>query len=112
MLQRIHQTFRVQLLRDVLLPRALDDQVLNTLSSMTFVNNTNVINWLACQQGDLVQALYVVALLCFAATPVVARVAAPDNRWLSGWMRLMAARSCLRKTTNPKLPPTMLSWTP
>ena len=72
MLQRIHQTFRVQLLRDVLLPRALDDQVLNTLSSMTFVNNTNVINWLACQQGDLVQALYVVALLCFAPTPVVA----------------------------------------
>lgn len=56
-LHRIHQTYRLQLLRDVLLPRALDDQCLSTITSMTFVNSTNVLSWFSLSM-DLVDALY------------------------------------------------------
>lgn len=71
-LQRIHQTFRVQLLRDVLLPRALDDQALNSLTSLAFVNNTNVMTYMI-READFVDNLCVA---CRAGARASAAVAA------------------------------------
>lgn len=55
---RIHQTFRIQLLRDMLLPRALDDGALNLLTNMTFVNQTNMLSWLL-EDNSFMDNLYV-----------------------------------------------------
>lgn len=42
-INKIHQTFRVQYLKDIVLPRYLDDQTFNTLSTIIFFNNTEIV---------------------------------------------------------------------
>eukprot|EP00127_Corallochytrium_limacisporum_P006298 Clim_evm9s225 gene=Clim_evmTU9s225 len=49
LLAKIHQTFRVQYLKDVVLPRILDEATFSTLNSLIFFNNVDIINQL---QGD------------------------------------------------------------
>lgn len=44
---KIHQTYRIQYLKDVILPRALDDATYATLSSLALFNNVEVITTLA-----------------------------------------------------------------
>lgn len=39
---KIHQTYRIQYIKDVILPRALDDATYTTLSSLALFNNVEV----------------------------------------------------------------------
>lgn len=41
--QRIHQNFRVTFLKDALLRPMMDDAVVSTLNSLTFFNNTEIL---------------------------------------------------------------------
>jgi len=40
---KIHQTYRIQYLKDVILPRSLDDATYATLSSLMLFNNVDVV---------------------------------------------------------------------
>jgi protein phosphatase-4 regulatory subunit 3 len=42
-LGKIHQTYRIQYLKDVILPRSLDDATYGTLSSLMLFNNVDVV---------------------------------------------------------------------
>eukprot|EP01116_Phalansterium_solitarium_P024266 TRINITY_DN8844_c0_g1_i1.p1 TRINITY_DN8844_c0_g1~~TRINITY_DN8844_c0_g1_i1.p1 ORF type:complete len:833 (+),score=278.06 TRINITY_DN8844_c0_g1_i1:150-2648(+) len=44
LLSKIHQTFRLQYLKDVILPRALDDPTFSTFNSLIFFNNIEIVN--------------------------------------------------------------------
>ncbi|GFH11066.1 SMK-1 domain-containing protein [Haematococcus lacustris] len=46
-LAKIHQTYRIQYIKDVILPRALDDATYATLSSLVVFNNMEVVTSLA-----------------------------------------------------------------
>eukprot|EP01104_Vermistella_antarctica_P010667 TRINITY_DN285_c0_g1_i1.p1 TRINITY_DN285_c0_g1~~TRINITY_DN285_c0_g1_i1.p1 ORF type:complete len:1021 (+),score=309.04 TRINITY_DN285_c0_g1_i1:194-3256(+) len=43
-LQRIHQTFRMQYLKDVVLARSLDDPTFGTINSLIFFNNIEIVH--------------------------------------------------------------------
>ncbi|KAJ7545388.1 hypothetical protein O6H91_09G117300 [Diphasiastrum complanatum] len=43
-LSKIHQTYRIGYIKDVILPRALDDQTLSTINSMMLFNNMGVVS--------------------------------------------------------------------
>lgn len=43
-LAKIHQTYRIQYLKDVVLPRCLDDATYATLTSLTLFNNVDVLS--------------------------------------------------------------------
>eukprot|EP01113_Clastostelium_recurvatum_P016168 TRINITY_DN191_c2_g1_i1.p1 TRINITY_DN191_c2_g1~~TRINITY_DN191_c2_g1_i1.p1 ORF type:complete len:839 (+),score=228.39 TRINITY_DN191_c2_g1_i1:694-3210(+) len=43
---KIHQTFRLQYLKDVVLPRVLDDSTFGTLNSLIFFNNVEIVTHL------------------------------------------------------------------
>jgi hypothetical protein len=43
-LSKIHQTYRIGYIKDVILPRALDDQTFGTLNSLMLFNHVEVIS--------------------------------------------------------------------
>eukprot|EP01135_Chromosphaera_perkinsii_P002727 Nk52_evm95s226 gene=Nk52_evmTU95s226 len=45
-LAKIHQTYRVQYIKDVILPRILDDATFSSLNSFVFFNNVEIVNHL------------------------------------------------------------------
>lgn len=57
-LAKVHQTYRIQYLKDVVLPRALDDATYATLSSLALFNNVEVIVWLQ-QDPQFLSQLFV-----------------------------------------------------
>lgn len=54
-LAKIHQTYRIQYLKDVILPRSLDDATYATLSSLALFNNMEVVSSLMADAGFLPQ---------------------------------------------------------
>jgi len=49
LVKKIHQTFRLQYLKDVVLPRTLDDSTFATINSFIFFNNIDIVT---CIQKD------------------------------------------------------------
>lgn len=45
-LKKIHQTFRIQYLKDVILPRLLDDMTFATINSIIYFNNVEIVDHL------------------------------------------------------------------
>jgi len=43
-LNKIHQSFRLQYVKDVVLPRALDDPTFGTINSLIFINNVEIVD--------------------------------------------------------------------
>jgi len=43
-LGKIHQSFRLQYVKDVVLPRALDDPTFGTINSLIFINNVEIVD--------------------------------------------------------------------
>ncbi|KAL0480332.1 smkA [Acrasis kona] len=56
-LQRIHQTFRIQYIKDTILPRSLDDQTFNALNGMIYWNNISITNAIKDDKNYLKQLL-------------------------------------------------------
>eukprot|EP00198_Chlamydomonas_reinhardtii_P002263 XP_001691599.1 predicted protein [Chlamydomonas reinhardtii] len=54
-LAKIHQTYRIQYLKDVILPRSLDDATYATLSSLALFNNMEVVGALMADSAFLPQ---------------------------------------------------------
>ena len=52
----IHQNYHVAFLKDVVLPRALDDHTFAALNQITFVNNVQIVAY-ACNDGSYLPAL-------------------------------------------------------
>jgi hypothetical protein len=52
---KIHQTYRIQYLKDVILPRSLDDATYATLASLMLFNNVDVVLGLASDATFLPQ---------------------------------------------------------
>jgi len=50
LLVKIHQCFRLQYVKDVVLPRALDDPTFGTINSLIFINNVEIVD--AIQRDD------------------------------------------------------------
>jgi protein phosphatase-4 regulatory subunit 3 len=44
--KKIHQTFRIQYLKDVALPRILDDATFATLNSLIYLNQVEILDWI------------------------------------------------------------------
>eukprot|EP01133_Synstelium_polycarpum_P007783 gene7783-9132_t len=55
----IHQTFRVQYLKDVVLPRVLDDLTFSTLNSIIYFNNAEIVGQIQ-RDTDFLQSMYVI----------------------------------------------------
>ena len=53
---RIHQNYHVAFLKDVVLPRALDDHTFAALNQIPFVNNVQIVAY-ACNDGSYLPAL-------------------------------------------------------
>lgn len=56
---KIHQTFKIQYLKDTVLPRYLDDPTFNTLNTIIYFNNLEIIKCIREDEKFLTQ-LYVV----------------------------------------------------
>jgi protein phosphatase-4 regulatory subunit 3 len=54
---KIHQNFRISYLKDVILPRALDDAAFSTLNSIMFFNNIEIVNHLQSDR-EFLQTLF------------------------------------------------------
>lgn len=57
-LKKIHQTFRIQYLKDVILPRLLDDMTFATINSIIYFNNVEIVDHLYKDTTFLIE-LYV-----------------------------------------------------
>lgn len=44
--KKIHQTFRIQYLKDVALPRILDDATFSTLNSLIYLNQVEILDYI------------------------------------------------------------------
>lgn len=54
---KIHQTFRLQYLKDVILARVLDDPTFSIINSMTFFNHVDIVNHLQ-NDSDFLNSLF------------------------------------------------------
>jgi protein phosphatase-4 regulatory subunit 3 len=69
-LAKIHQNFRVQYIKDVVLPRSLDDNTFATLNSLMFLNNVAILAHVQAD-GEYLRALF--AQLHDATQPLARR---------------------------------------
>jgi hypothetical protein len=80
-LGKIHQTYRIQYLKDVILPRSLDDATYGTLSSLMLFNNVDVVLGLYQDQKFLPAVRHTRVLFLYVAWPAEHAVwhRAPDG---------------------------------
>lgn len=55
LISKIHQTFRIQYLKDVVLPRHLDDPTFGTLNSWIGFNNVEIVRFIQSDEKFLNQ---------------------------------------------------------
>ena len=55
LVQKIHQTYQIQYIKDVLLPKALDDLTFSTLHSLILLNNMEIVTAIQHDNQYLIQ---------------------------------------------------------